>query len=156
MDVDSPLPRSEEKGAWRESERNNKKIPSLPQIAMAEAQHAVAPACAAAGEAEPAARRGGHSVRRAVVGFAGSALVVATVLATVGGGRRVELRGVGDPALVSAKIIADAKGFNRDVDDLVEYLHPPRRRLRGFACVAARVPAILRATTQLARHRVPC
>ena len=69
--------------------------------------------------------------RRAVAcmaGCAGAALVVAVVLGASGGGRgettRTVLANEGDPSDVAARIIASAKGFNREVDDLVPHEDP--------------------------------
>jgi len=81
--------------------------------------------------AHPGGGSGRAGFRRAVVGFAGAALVVAAVLAaaTVNQeGRSAALRTVlkeqGDPSDVAAHIIASAKGFNREVDDLVPHDDP--------------------------------
>lgn len=77
--------------------------------------------------------------RRAVVGFAGAALVVAAVVAAAtvdrpgqGATLRIVLKDEGDPSDVAAQIIASAKGFNREVDDLVPHddpASPPDTRL---------------------------
>jgi len=63
--------------------------------------------------------------------FAGAALVVAAVLAAAtvnregqGATGRTVLTDQGDPSDVAAQIIASAKGFNRDVDDLVPHDDP--------------------------------
>jgi len=68
--------------------------------------------------------------RRTVVCVAGASLAAAAVLAAVGrDGTTVAGRPVlveqGAPSDVAAQIIASARGFNREVDDLVPHDDPP-------------------------------